>query len=232
VSGPLSSSVLGGLPAAIITSAALVIAATGRTGLERQFGRWAVGTIIWAVIALTVLSPGLATFFAGLPNDQYHGWLSPIIFAVIGIAVARLIAGTRALVARTSAIAILVSCLALSLASMPPFDSPDGGWPKAAEAAARIRSLVGDRPTAVMGVAKSGAALAFPLIRDGEPIAPLAAAEILVVTCDPIFETSIGARCGGPAEVAFAWRAGFPAARLIDRFADSPRRVVCVFSRR
>jgi 4-amino-4-deoxy-L-arabinose transferase-like glycosyltransferase len=206
VSGPVAFAVLGGLPAAIIVATALVIGATGKPGLATQFGRWAVVTIAWAVLALTFLSPTLAEFTPGLPNDQYHSWLTPIVFAVIGVSVARLTAA--GLPARTSAIAIVVSCLALSLASMPPLSSPDGGWPKAAQTAAEIRAAAGDQPIAVTGVAKSGAAMAFPLWRDGKPNTSFATAEILIVTCDRLFERSVGMPCGGPAESAIARQVG------------------------
>jgi hypothetical protein len=119
----------------------------------------------------------------------------------------------------------------LSVAAMPPLSSPDGGWPRAAESAARIGSIVGDQPTAVAGVAKSGAALAFPLQRQGTPTAPPSTAEFLVVTCDPLFEAGVGLRCRGPAETAIARQMGFTHARLVDRFVDGPRRVVSVFAR-
>jgi hypothetical protein len=119
----------------------------------------------------------------------------------------------------------------LSVVAIPPLSSPDGGWSRAAESAARIRSVTGDQPTAVTGVAKSGGALEFPLRRQGTPIATPSAAEILVVSCDPLFETGVGVRCGGPAEEAIARQMGFTATRLVDRFADSPRRVVSVFAR-
>jgi 4-amino-4-deoxy-L-arabinose transferase-like glycosyltransferase len=223
--------VSGPLPAAIIGATALVIAATGKVSVARQFGRWAVGTIVWAVLALTFVSPGLARFVDGLPNDQYHAWLAPIVFAVIGVAVARLTAATRAPIGNAAAAALVASCLALSAISMPPLRSPDGGWPKAAESAERIRSVTGEKPTAVVGVAKNGAALGFPLWRQGTPNVSFSAAEILVVTCDRLFERSIGIPCGGSAELAVARQVGFPAARLVDRIEDGPRRVICVFSR-
>ena len=220
ISGDASAAVLGGLPAAVIAAAALVVAATGKPGIATQFGRWAVGTFGWATAALTFLAPSLASFTPGLPNDQYHAWLTPIVFAVVGVAVVRL-------KARAWAIATVAACLALSLTSMPPLNSPDGGWPKAAETAERIRTTARDQPIAVMGVAKSGAAMGFPLWRDGKPNTPTGT--LLVVTCDRLFERSVGMLCGGPAESAIARKAGFE--RLIGTFEDGPRRVVCLFAR-
>ena len=215
--------VSGSWPAGIITAAALVIVVTGKDGIARQFGRWAVGTVVWAVLVLTFVSPSLAEFFDGLPRDQYHAWLAPIIFAVIAVAIARL--------GKVLAATAVVACLALSAVAMPPLNSADGGWPKAADSAARIGTMAGGKPIATIGVAKSGAALGFPLWRQGSPNYSPSNAEILVVTCDRLFEPSIGIPCGGPAELAVARQVGFPAARLVDKFDDGPRRAVCVFSR-
>jgi hypothetical protein len=231
VSGLFASAPLWGFPAAILTVVALVVAAARTQGIALQFGRWAAATTVWAVIALSLISPSLALTIAGLPNDQYHAWLDPILFAVIGVAVATLSAAPRALVGRSAAVAIVVACVMLSVVAMPPLSSPDGGWSRAAESAARIRSVTDDQPTAVTGVAKSGGALEFPLRRQGTPIATPSVAEFLVVSCDPLFEPGVGVRCGGPAEEAIARQMGFTATRLVDRFADSPRRVVSVFAR-
>ena len=231
VSGLFASAPLWGLPAAILTVVALAIAAARTHGIARQFGRWAAATTVWAVIALSLISPSLALTIPGLPNDQYHAWLDPILFAVIGVAVATLSAAPRAFVGRSAAVAMVAACVTLAVVATPPLSSPDGGWSRAAESATRIRSVTGDQPTAVTGVAKSGAALEFPLRRQRAPITAPSAAEFLVVSCDPLFEAGVGARCGGPAEEAIASQMGYIATRLIDRFADGPRRVVSVFAR-
>jgi hypothetical protein len=183
------------------------------------------------VIALTLISPSLALTIPGLPNDQYHAWLDPILFAVIGVAATTLSAAPRPLIGRSAAVAMVAACVILSVVAMPPLTSPDGGWRRAAESAARIRSVTGDRPTAITGVAKSGGALEFPMRRQGSPIATASAAEFLVVSCDPLFEAGVGLRCGGPAEEAIARQLGYTPTRLVDRFADGPRRVISVFAR-
>src|SRR6201999_1424768 len=160
----------------------------------------------------------LALTIPGLPNDQYHAWLDPILFAAIGVAVVTFSAAPRALIGRSAAAAMVTACLILAVVAMPPLSSPDGGWRRAAESAARIRSVVGDQPTAVTGVAKNGGALEFPLRRQGTPIAAPSAAQFLVVSCDPLFETGVGMRCGGPAEEAIARQMGYSPTELVDRF--------------
>ena len=231
ISGLFSSAPLWGVPAAVLTVVALTVSVCLTQGVARQFGRWAAASTVWGVLAMSLISPNLALTIPGLPNDHYHAWLDPILFAAIGVAVATLASVPRTPFGRSAAVVMVASCVALSVAAMPPFSSPDGGWPRAAESAARIGSIVGDQPTAVTGVAKSGAALAFPLQRQGTPTAPPSAAEFLVVTCDPLFEAGVGLRCRGPAETAIARQMGFTRARLVDRFVDGPRRVVSVFAR-
>jgi 4-amino-4-deoxy-L-arabinose transferase-like glycosyltransferase len=230
VSGFAKSAPLSGWPAAFIATAALLFVAVGGRGITRLFGCWAAATTVWAVLALSVVSPSLATSFIGLPTDQYHTWLDPILFATIGIAGAHLWSMRTALMPRTAAVALVGSCVALSLLSLPPWSSPDGGWPRAAATATRIRAITGDHTTAVIGVAKTGAALEFPLRRQHSPIAEPAVAEYLVITCDPLFFRVAVLPCGGQAEAAMAREVGFPTARVVARFADGPRRVISIFA--
>lgn len=232
VSGLAPSAVWLGLPAATISDAALGAAAGDKPGIARQFGCWAAGSIAWAVIALSFVAPSLEVFVPHLPNDHYHCWLDPIVFAAIGVLIKRLSSGGHVLAGRAFAVATVAGCLTLSLASMPPLSSTDGGWPRAAEAAARIRSLTGDHPTALTAVDNSSvAALEFPLRRQGTRIEQPSTARFLVVTCDPTLPVALEAPCGGPAEGARARQLGFPPTHIVDRFAVSPGRTLYVFAR-
>ena len=213
------------------TVAALTVAATGTAGVAKQFGKWAMATTVWAVVALTLAAPNLGVIHSGLPNDQYHAWLDPIILAAIGVAAAWLW-GARSTVLKAAATTVVLACLTLSIVSMPPFTSARGGWPSAAEAADRIRAVTDDHPTAVTGVYKTGAAVEFPLRRAGSRVVDPSVAEFLVVTCDPLFERAVGIPCGGPAEAARAFMAGFAMAETRDCFANGPRRYICIFHRR
>ena len=192
VSGNVSAAPLSALPAVFFTVAALTIAATGTAGVAKQFGRWAMATTVWAVVALTLAAPNLGVIHSGLPNDQYHAWLDPIILAAIGVAAAWLWGARSASLeggGHNSRPRLLEP---LSIVSMPPFTSARGGWPSAAEAADRIRAVTDDHPTAVTGVYKTGAAVEFPLRRAGSRVVDPSVAEFLVVTCDPLFESAVG----------------------------------------
>ncbi|OBK28953.1 hypothetical protein A5634_19305 [Mycobacterium asiaticum] len=227
VSGYAASAPLSGWPALLLTAGALLRTMYGR-GVGRQFGCWATATTAWAVVALGVVAPVLSTPFVGLPTDQYHTWLDPILFSAIGFSAARL--WTAGVLARAGAVAVVATCVALSLVSLPASSSPDGGWPRAADTATRIRATTGDHTVAVIAVAKTGAALDFPLRRQYTPADDAASAEFLVVTCDPLFFRVAVLPCGGQAEAAEARALGFPSARVVDRFADGPRRVISVFA--
>lgn len=230
LSGFVLSAPLAGFAALFTVSVAVAVAALGTSCIARQYGRWSVATIVWAVAALSVISPSLGIMTPGLPTDQYHAWLDPILLAAVGVATAHLWS-TAVTVGRFACVAIIASCLALALLAMPPLTSPGGGWPAAAAAADRIRVHVGGQPVAITGVAKAGTSLAFPLQRAGANVVTPSSADYLVVVCDPLFERAVGLPCGGPAETAAAHQSGLSVARLVDRFANSPRLVVCVFAR-
>ena len=97
ISGLFSTAPLWGVPAAVLTVVALTVSVCLTQGVARQFGRWAAASTVWAVIALSLISPNLALTIPGLPNDHYHAWLDPILFAAIGVAVATLASVSRAL---------------------------------------------------------------------------------------------------------------------------------------
>jgi hypothetical protein len=116
----------------------------------------------------------------------------------------------------------------------PAASSPDGAWPLADEAASRLLARQDVERLALVGLpeAKLPDALRFPLERRGAvPMVPAAdepAPGGAIVVCDPLFEALIGAPCGGPAELAWAERAGVGRTPL-DRFTAGDRRVVTVF---
>jgi hypothetical protein len=229
VAGSVASAPLMALPAVLVTVVALAVAAVVAQGVARLFGRWAVFTTVWAIAALTLVTPSLAIIHPGLPRDQYHSWLDPIVFAAIGIGVGRMWSA-RSVLLRTSGAAAAVVCMVSAVLVMPSFTQSEKGWPRAAQAAETIRATLADSPVAVIGVNKSGAAIEFPLRRDGVSIVDPPSAKFFVVTCDPLFETSIGMPCGGTAEKAEAALFGF-AVKEGSCFDNGPRRTVCVFTR-
>jgi hypothetical protein len=200
---------------------------------ERFAARWFSATLAWSIAALTVGASTLATVVPGLPNDHYHAFLDPIMFVTVGLGAA---AAWRsgALIARTTAVAGVAAVVAFNVATWPPRVAPDGGYPGAQQAARQIVDRLADRPYMLVGLPriKSADAYGFPLTRLGRP--PTATTDgpevAIVVACDRLFEETIGAACGGPAEdAALASVRRGVSMTLIDRFDASPRTSISIY---
>jgi 4-amino-4-deoxy-L-arabinose transferase-like glycosyltransferase len=131
----------------------------------------------------------------------------------------------------------LAILIGFNLLNQPPITHPDGGFPAAETAAARILAATGNGTTITLRSLpdfKSTEAYAYPLIRAGASVqtdtasGPVAGSNgALVVICDSLFEDSIGAPCGGPAEATVAPpdRFGEP----VDRFLAAPGRTISIY---
>ncbi len=230
---------------------------------ERQGARWLGFGLLWTAGFLTFASPSLATIVPGLPNDHYHAFADPMIFTLIGMGAAvlwrggaastatntggaaagaatpgagsRSVAAGRIAAGRIVAAIGVVALVAFNLANLPPAVHPDGGFPAADRAAARIMAAGGDRLVLrSLPDFKSTEAYGYPLIRAGAvvtvdagsgPVASTAGA--LVVICDALYATAVGAPCGGPAESVIAPPARF--GEPLDRFEAAPGRTISIY---
>jgi hypothetical protein len=240
--------------------------AVAAAGEERIAVRWLGVGLLWTAFLLTFLSPSLATVVPGLPNDHYHAFADPIVFVLVGLAAGALwrlaggavggVAQPRVAVADAggapslshSALArslapgrllVVVGVglvLAWNLAHQPPAVSPDGGFPAAEVAAARIATAAKGDEITLRSIPsfKTAEAYAYPLTRAGVSVVedtssgPVAAGPgTLVVVCDTLFETVTGASCGGPAEAVVAPpdRFGPP----VDQFTAAPGRTISIY---
>ena len=260
---------LAGLATVTVIGIVIGLARLG-TSRERQAARWLGLGLLWTALALTFISPSLATVIPGLPNDHYHAFADPMVFTLVGLGAGALwrvrpgraapaSSGASAGVAdanppadasdahvgigRTVPVgpAIVVAGLALLIAfnllNQPPAAHPDGGFPAAETAAARILAATGADTTITLRSLphfKSTPAYAYPIFRAGVSFrahtgsGPVASSDgALVVICDSLFEESIGAPCGGPAEATVAPpdRFGEP----VDRFVAAPGRTISVY---
>jgi 4-amino-4-deoxy-L-arabinose transferase-like glycosyltransferase len=250
-SWPLTGLLTDGFVAAIVATAvvivlAIVLARFG-TARERQAARWLGLGLLWTAFALTFVSPSLATIVAGLPNDHYHAFADPMVFVLVGLGagwVWRLGSrprpdGQRLPVGPAIAVVGVVALLGWNLVHEPPAVNPDGGFPAAQAAATRIAAAAGGGPVTLrsLPVFKSTEAYRYPLVLAGvavsaDPENGLVGddAGALVVICDSLFEASIGAPCGGPAEATVAPpdRYGEP----VDRFVAAPGRTISIYGGR
>jgi 4-amino-4-deoxy-L-arabinose transferase-like glycosyltransferase len=240
-----------------LVAVAVVIAVTiwsSRSGTvrERQAARWLGLGLLWTAVALTFLSPSLATIVPDLPNDHYHAFADPMVFTLLGLGAAALwrvretpdgsLTGpswrrrTAVPVGPLIAIVGVVALLAWNLAHQPPGVHPDGGFPAADLAAARILAVAGDDEITLWSLPdfKSAEAYGYPLVRAGGRVRSAIGGDpvvngggTLVVICDSRFEVVIGAPCGGPAEATIAPPVRF--GQPIDRFVAAPGRTISIY---
>ena len=246
-SWPLTGLLSDGALAALVATAAVIalsvwLARYG-TARERQAARWLGLGLLWTVLALTLVSPSLATIVPGLPNDHYHAFADPMIFTLVGLGAGALWRGptgptaeARLVAGRVIAVVGVAALIGWNISNQPPAIHPDGGFPGAEAAAARISNATGGTDITLRSLPdfKSTAAYAYPLIRAGEVVLLDRASgdepvpgSALVVICDALFEGAIGAACGGPAEARIA-----PPDRYdepIDRFEAAPGRTISVY---
>ncbi len=171
VSWPLTA-LMTDAPLAALIATIVVIAIAVWCGIfgrdrEREAARWLGLGLLWTALALTFISPSLATVIPGLPNDHYHAFADPMVFTLLGMGVAVLwragvaerrvgiaerpagVAERRAAgaggrrsrpvtVGRVVAVVGVAALVAFDLADRPPAVHPDGGFPAAEVAAARI----------------------------------------------------------------------------------------------
>ena len=94
VSWPLVGLITAGAGAAAVAIVGVVGLAGWRfvaaVGPERVAVRWLALGLAWTALALTVISPSLATVVEGLPNDHYHAFADPMVFVLLGVGVAAL----------------------------------------------------------------------------------------------------------------------------------------------
>jgi hypothetical protein len=227
-------------PIAALLATALVVGllawrAVAAVGPERTAARWFAATLTWSILALTVAASGLATVIPGLPNDHYHAFADPIVFAAVGLGVAALarwrLADVSVPVGTAVAAGLVAVLLVFNLSRQPPAVVADGGWPAGRAAAERVLAA-GPSPISVASlpafksadalVAAGASVVADSGAMDNTAPEPMTR----VILCDSLFENAIGAPCGGPAEDEMVADQGVS---LADRFEAAPGRWVSIY---
>jgi len=124
----------------------------------------------------------------------------------------------------------LASLVAVGLGHLPPYTSPDGGWPAAQAAAARIEGVAagGDVGFVSLPFFRQSDAYGYPLKLDGVKLVSPDEAATVVLLCDADWYPG----CGGPFEEL--WRLGAAdgaTLKLVDRFEAAPQRILSVYRR-
>jgi hypothetical protein len=235
---------------AVVVAAAAVLLTAIAVRLARDEDRpgvlLLVGVVVWSVPALALTAPTLLSAIPGLPNDHYHVYLDPavIVLSASGLAAIaglgsrtpdELVVGERtgqALPRRVASLAGLVVLVAIAAWRWPAATSPDGSWPIADEAAARLIASHDVEGMSLVSLpeVKSPDAIRFPLERrraTPSTVVPGSSAGGVILVCDPLFEDFMGAACGGEAETRYAIEHGLDPAPL-DQFQAGDRRVITV----
>jgi len=241
-------------------------------GRERSALAWLIGILVWSIVALAFVAPGLQVVVAGLPNDHYHAFLDPVVAVLFGVTIAALLerglaawrergASARSasggghpqgaagpddgarlgpvrgsttapdLLAGAIGLIVLVGILAVEAFRFPSPDSA-GGWAAARDAGNRIVEALDGPPVTMVSLPsfKSAEGIEFPIREAARRLAEGSAstAKGVVIVCDRLLESQIGAACGGPAEDGFMSDNGAPA-DPIDRFDASTRTSISVY---
>jgi len=138
---------------------------------------------------------------------------------------------------------VLIAILGAELLRLPRPD-PNGGWAAAQAAGSRIASTLQGPPAAIVSLPsfKSADGIAFPIFEAvrRQPGGSASTSTGVVIVCDRLLESQIGAKCGGPAEDRFMFGEGAavpdpdtgvtPSNRsLLDRFDASPRTAISIY---
>ncbi len=199
VSWPLVGLIVDGFIAAGLSLVAVIAIGVwhgvlGR-GEERAAVRWLGLGLLWTALALTFVSPSLAVVVQGLPNDHYHAFADPMVFALVGVGAAALwrglptargavragqlwgqgrsaadAAGARsAMPGSIVAVGGMLALVGWAATHLPPPVNRDGGFPAALQTAQRIEAAAGPGPIELrsLPVFKSVEAYAYPLVREG-----------------------------------------------------------------
>lgn len=260
LSWPLTGLITEGFVAAALASVAVIAIAVWRSragGRDQLAARWLGLGLLWSTAFLTLAAPSLASVVPGLPNDHYHAFADPMVFTLLGLGAAALstLPVSRVLAGRRPGAAVaavgVAALLGWNVTHLPPATNPDSGFPAGEAAAERVQATLanaGIPADAVVRIRslptfKSTEAMAYPLLRAGQPILADMAKGIapgstrqdpspggLVLLCDDRFHEAIGAHCGGPAEGMVTSDAGGAEwGPLLVRFEAAPDRFVSVY---
>jgi 4-amino-4-deoxy-L-arabinose transferase-like glycosyltransferase len=124
----------------------------------------------------------------------------------------------------------LASLVAVGLGHLPPYTSPDGGWPAAQAAAARIEAVAAGSDVGLVSLPffRQSDAYGYPLELDGVKVVSPDEAATVVLLCDADWYPG----CGGAFEEL--WRLGVADGarlKLVVRFEAAPQRILSVYRR-
>ncbi|HEX8026352.1 MAG TPA: hypothetical protein VF484_09110, partial [Candidatus Limnocylindrales bacterium] len=180
--------------------------------------------------------------------------LDPVVVTIVGVAIGLLAAGVipfarrqafgrpalgvSAAAERVASVSVIVVLVAIGIANWPAAADPNGGWPAAEAAGARVAAKTAGGTIWMLSVPdfKTPEVMTFPIVKAGGAIGDEGPtwATSWVVVCDRLFQSVVGKDCGGPAEDALvssmAGRSSMQPPALVERFDATPRTSVSIYS--
>jgi 4-amino-4-deoxy-L-arabinose transferase-like glycosyltransferase len=189
------------------------------------------GSLLLMVGVLALAVPQLSQV-SNINQEQYHVVVDVLVILATGLIVSGLWRSTPLPGRRWSGQALglltLAGFMAVGIAHWPPLTAPDGGYPAAHAAAARLEADSGAPELAVVNLPdfKGADAYIYPLGQDGVKIVAPADAETLVILCDSGWYEG----CSGSAESGWI-ASNLPGRKLtlVDRFEAAPKRFLSVY---
>jgi hypothetical protein len=210
---------------------------------ERASVAWLAAYVALAAVLLAVFVPSLGTV-TPLPNDHYHAFVAPAVFAIVGLGAAAL--WRRNVVGRVLAVAGVGVLVAWNVFTQPAAVAVDGGWPAARAAGVRLAEDAAGAPLAFLALPdfKPPIAYTYPYRLAGGVVAGAVAGGgvaggvggggRVAVLCDDLFRDVIRLACGGPAEDralqdALGAAATSTVVEIVDRFSPATGRTLTVY---
>ena len=171
---------------------------------------------------------------SNLNQEQYHAVADVLVILAGGLIVSGLWRSApvrgRSWSGHVLASLAMAGLVAVSIVHWPPLTAPDGGWPVAQAAAARLERDAGAPELALVNLPyfKTAETYSYPLELDGVKVAQPADARTVVILCDAGWYKG----CGGVAETDWL-AANLPGQNLVlkDQWEPSPQRYLSVYQR-
>ena len=236
---PAALVVATGLGAGIVWRITGVLAkprAAQTAGWERQGLLFVCGSLLSMAVILGLVIKEISQF-TDLNQEQYHTVVDVFVLLAAGLIVGGVWRASplrgRPWSGHVLATVLLGAVVALGIAHWPPATSPDGGWPAAQIATARLeRDVAGpDLALSSLPVFIPPDAYGYPLKLDGYRLVAPSDARTVVLLCYPSWahKWSLGS-CGGEAERDWL-RANTQGTTptLVDSWSPAPDRVLSVY---
>jgi len=204
---------------------------------ERQGLLFVSGSIVLMTVILGLGIKEISQFAPDIDQEQYHSVVDVFVILAAGLVVGAVWRAVplrgRPRSGQLAASLLLMALVGLGVANWPPLTAPDGGWPAAQTAAARLEADIGPTNPALIALPTfiPPDAYGYPLELDGYRLVDPAGTTTVAIVCYQSWAAKwdLGP-CGGQAEQAWL-TANQPGREFIrvDSWSPAPDRVLSVY---